>query len=206
VTIGNVPKSTIDARWYDVEVPGGHGAFWYNFANSKIGRLVESGQPYPAATGHNFGFEHKRTEFHGGFHRFNIQSGSGAAANLQATLQTPTQYWQQARTVVVTDHALLQPSEKFSVMPGFVAKWAKPGDPGIGYHRWFSMGVRPAWHFSKYFSVAFEPGFDYVKDARGQYEGWLRKFTIAPQIAPKREFFRGRCCGRFSRGRAGARG
>ncbi len=189
VTVGNVPKSNIDARWYDLKAPGGKVALWYNFANSKIGTLTGTGFSLPATTGHNWGFEHKRTEFHGGYHRFNIQTGTGAAANLQASLQAPSLHWQNARTVVLTDHALLQPNDRFSIMPAFVAKWSKPGDPGIGYARWYSFGVRPIWHFSRYVSLAFEPGFDYVKDPRGQYEGWLRKFTIAPQIAPKRDFF-----------------
>ena len=189
VTIGNVPKSNLDVRWYGLKAPGGKLAFWYNFANSKIGRSVETGEGFPTTTGHNFGIEHKREEFFGGYHQFALQSGSGAAANLTATLQAPTRYWQDARALVITDHALIQPNEKFSIMPAFVAKWSKPGDPGVGYNRWVSIGVRPVWYFTKHLSLAFEPGFDYVRDAGGQYQGWLRKFTIAPQIQPLREFW-----------------
>jgi len=189
VTIGNVPKSNIDVRWYDVSVPGGKGTLWYNFANSKIGHLSSTGQAYPAATGRNFGVEHKREEFFGGYHSFSIQSGSGAAANLTATLQPPTLYWQNARTVLIADHALLQPNQWFSVMPAVVAKWSKPGDPGVGYSRWLSFGVRPIYHATRHISFALEPGFDYVKDPLGQYEGWLRKITFSPMITPGRDFF-----------------
>lgn len=38
-------------------------------------------------------------------------------------------------------------------------------------------------------SLAFEPGFDRVTAGNGLYAGWLRKFTIAPQIGAGREFF-----------------
>jgi len=43
--------------------------------------------------------------------------------------------------------------------------------------------------FTKYLSLAFEGGFDYTRSSTGQYEGWLRKFTIAPQIGAGRQFF-----------------
>ena len=35
----------------------------------------------------------------------------------------------------------------------------------------------------------FEAGFDHTRSGTGQYEGWLRKFTIAPQIGAGRKFF-----------------
>jgi maltoporin len=37
--------------------------------------------------------------------------------------------------------------------------------------------------------LAFEAGFDHTRSGTGQYEGWLRKFTIAPQIGAGRKFF-----------------
>jgi maltoporin len=43
--------------------------------------------------------------------------------------------------------------------------------------------------FTKYLSLAFEGGFDHTHSSTGQYEGWLRKFTIAPQIGAGRQFF-----------------
>ena len=39
----------------------------------------------------------------------------------------------------------------------------------------------------------FEAGwrfrFDHARSGNGQYDGWLRKFTIAPQIGAGRKFF-----------------
>ena len=40
-----------------------------------------------------------------------------------------------------------------------------------------------------YLSVAFEAGLDRTRSGNGQYDGWLRKFTIAPQIGAGRRFF-----------------
>jgi maltoporin len=43
--------------------------------------------------------------------------------------------------------------------------------------------------FTKYFSLAFEAGIDHTRSGRGEYDGWLRKFTIAPQLGAGRKFF-----------------
>jgi hypothetical protein len=57
--------------------------------------------------------------------------------------------------------------------------------------------VRPEIFFTKYISLAFEGGFDptegFVVTQNGdrQFDGWLRKFTIAPQIGPGRKWITG---------------
>jgi maltoporin len=48
--------------------------------------------------------------------------------------------------------------------------------------------VRPEIFFTKYLSLAVEEGFDHTHSVSGQYDGWLRKFTIAPQIGAGRKF------------------
>ena len=37
--------------------------------------------------------------------------------------------------------------------------------------------------------MAFEAGFDHTESGTNQYEGWLRKFTLAPQLGAGRKFF-----------------
>jgi maltoporin len=37
--------------------------------------------------------------------------------------------------------------------------------------------------------MAVEGGFDHTRSGSAQYEGWLRKVTIAPQIGAGRQFF-----------------
>jgi maltoporin len=46
------------------------------------------------------------------------------------------------------------------------------------------LGLR----FSLYLSLGFEGGFDHTH-SNGQYDDWLRKFTIVPQIGAGRKFF-----------------
>jgi maltoporin len=48
---------------------------------------------------------------------------------------------------------------------------------------WLSMGFRPFWHFSRYFSLVGEIGLDYSRQ-EGLESGTLGKFTIAPQLSP----------------------
>ena len=48
---------------------------------------------------------------------------------------------------------------------------------------WFSAGIRPSYHFSRYFSLVAELGVDYTQQ-EGKDQGTLYKLTIAPQISP----------------------
>jgi maltoporin len=73
-------------------------------------------------------------------------------------------------------------------MPIFIYQQNKDGNPQHGWNQWVSFGARPEIFFTKHLSLAFEGGFDHTH-LRGQYDGWLRKFTIAPQIGAGRKFF-----------------
>ena len=48
---------------------------------------------------------------------------------------------------------------------------------------WFSAGLRPSYHFNRYFSLVGEVGMDYTKQ-EGLDKGSVWKFTVAPQISP----------------------
>ena len=74
-------------------------------------------------------------------------------------------------------------------MPIFIYQRRKDGDPRHDWNQWVSFGARPEVFFTKYLSLAFEAGFDHTRSGIGQYEGWLRKFTIAPQFGAGRKFF-----------------
>jgi maltoporin len=49
---------------------------------------------------------------------------------------------------------------------------------------WLSLGIRPAYHFNRFFSIETEIGYDYT-DKKDSDSGDLWKFTIAPQITPE---------------------
>lgn len=185
---GRYAKNNFDVRLYNVNAPLGKLGFWYNFATSKGGAL-EDGTVVPTITGQAFGFGHFRAEMLGGYNRFSFQYGRGAASNFSTSIATPTPFLKDASTLLITEHFLIQPNERFSIMPIFVYQRSKSGRKQDGTDEWISFGARPVYSFSEHVSIAFEPGFDHTDSGRGLYSGWLRKFTIAPQIAAGREFF-----------------
>jgi maltoporin len=188
-TTGNVAKSTLDARIQSIPAPGGVVNVWYDYAFAKSGQVTPDGITLPSAYGNAFGIQHRRPEFFGGYNTITFQYGGGAASNLVATAQPPTQNWQYSKTYLLTEHLLFQPNKSFAIMPIVVAAWNYNGDPQTHYTRWISTGARPIWFFNKYTSLAFEAGFDNVNDGQSRYSGWLRKFTLAPQLATGSEFF-----------------
>jgi maltoporin len=57
------------------------------------------------------------------------------------------------------------------------------GAPAGNRITWTSLGLRPAWHFNRYFSVELEAGFDHTDQREGP-SGSPWKVTLAPQITP----------------------
>ena len=135
------------------------------------------------------GIAHQRLEWLGGYNWFSVQYGKGPAGNFSSAIEDPTPYSKDAQRFRIVEHALFQPNEYFAVQPVIIYQQVKSGKPGEGWGRWVSFGARPVVFFSEAFSTAFEAGFDHVRTGDGQYEGWLRKFTIAPQLGTGRLFF-----------------
>ena len=185
---GNYSKNNIDVRLYNVNAPLGKLSFWYNFATAKGGTL-QDGTVVPTTTGQAFGFRHFRAEMLGGYNQFSIQYGRGAASNFSTSIDTPTSFLKDSSTFLLTEHFLIQPNDRFSIMPIFIYQRHKSGRKQDGTDEWVSFGARPVLHLSDHVSIAFEPGFDHTDSGLGLYSGWLRKFTIAPQIAAGRDFF-----------------
>ena len=184
---GYLAKNNIDLRLYDIKGPLGLWGGWLNFATSKGGKTA-SGTTVPTTDGYAFGVRHQRLEWHGGYHAFSIQYGTGVASNFSTSIDDPTPFLHSAKRLLITEHLLFQPNERFAIMPIFVYQRSKDGNPRNDWNQWVSFGARPEVFFNKHLSLAFEGGFDHTK-SRGQYEGWLRKITIAPQIGAGNKFF-----------------
>jgi maltoporin len=183
---GTYAKSNIDVRLYGVKGPGGLWGGWFDFANAK-GGTTPTGTAIPASTGYAFDVRQQQLEWHGGFHSFSIAYGTGAASNFSTSIDDPTQYVRSSARFLATEQVLLQPNDRFAIMPILVYQRLKDGNPLDGWRTWLSFGVRPEVFFTKYLSLAAEVGADHTY-SRGQYDGWLRKFTIAPQIGAGRKF------------------
>src|ERR1043166_9608419 len=78
--VGNLVKSNIDVRFYDVKAPGGTLAGWFDVATGK-GGTTPGGDIIPTSNGYAFGIRHQRLELHGGYHALGIQYGTGPASN-----------------------------------------------------------------------------------------------------------------------------
>ena len=188
-TNGNYAKSNVDVRFYDVKAPGGTLAGSFDFANSK-GGTTPNGQVIPTTNGYAFGIRHQRLEWHGGYHQLFIGYGTGAASNYSTSIDDPTLFINSTARFLLAEQVLFQPNDKFAIMPIFILERTKDGNPFHPWQQWVSFGARPEVFFTKYLSLAFEGGFDHVhSQIAPDYDGWLRKFTIAPQIGAGRKFF-----------------
>jgi len=197
---GNLAKSNIDARLYDVKGPLGLWGLWFDYATSKGGTITAATVPgstsvttIPTTNGYAFGFRHQRLEWHGGYHTFGIQYGTGAASNFSSggsgtVIPNPTPYINNSRQLLATEQVVFQPNDRFAVMPIFVYQRTKDGNPQHDWVQWASFGVRPEVFFTKNVSLTGDCGFDHTH-LPGSYDGWLRKCTIAPQIGAGRKFF-----------------
>jgi maltoporin len=192
---GTLAKSNIDVRVYDMRGPLGLWAGWFDFATSK-GGTTQDGTVIKTTNGYAVGVRHQRLEWHGGFHAFSFQYGTGAASNFSSNgsgvvIANPTPYIDKTRNLLVTEQVLIQPSDRFAVYPIFVYQRTRDGIPHHDWNEWASIGARPQIFFTKHLSLAVEAGFDHTKDPNdpGKYEGWLRKVTFAPQIGGGQKFF-----------------
>jgi maltoporin len=163
-------------------------AAWFDFATGKGGTTAD-GTKIPTDSGYAIGLKHQRLEWLGGFHAFGIQYGTGPASNFSTSLEDPTPFVDGHKRLLITEHVLIQPNDTFAIMPIFVYQRTRDGDPRHGWDEWVSLGARPQIFFTKRLSLAFEAGLDHTHSGAGLYDGWLGKFTIAPQIGAGRKFF-----------------
>ena len=191
---GSYAKSNIDVRFYDIKGPFGLWGVWFDFANAK-GGTMPNGAALPSANGYAIGLRHQRLEWHGGYHSFSVEYGKGAANNFSTSIDNPNPFINHAEKLLIVDHLLFQPNDRFAIMPIFVFQRKRDGQPGHGFNDWASFGARPEIFFNRYVSLAFEAGFDHsdgfvtTQNGNTNFEGWLRKFTVAPQIGAGRKFF-----------------
>ncbi len=191
---GNYAKSNVDVRFYDLKGPFGLWGAWFDFATAK-GGTTQAGTVIPTANGYAFGVRHQRLEWQGGYHTISVQYGKGAASNFSTSIEDANPFLRSSERLLIADHLLIQTNDRFAIMPIFIFQRKRDGQPGHAFNDWASFGVRPEIFFTKYLSLAFEGGFDHTEgfvstqNGSTQFDGWLRKFTIAPQIGAGRKFF-----------------
>ena len=202
---GNYAKNNLDVRFYDLKGPFGLFGAWFDYSVARGGTVQSASAPegtppvgttFPTTDGYAFGVRHQELEWHGGYHAFSLQYGKGAASNFSASLDNPSPFLGSSERLLLAEHLLVQPNDRFAIMPIFVFQRYRDGLPGHAFNDWASFGVRPVIFFTKYLSLALESGFDHTEGfatTQGgsvtNYDGWLRKFTIAPEIGAGNKFF-----------------
>jgi len=94
------------------------------------------------ADGYAVGFRFQRLEWHGGYHTFGIQYGKGAASNFSTSSKIQVRSWKKYRELLIAEHLLVQPNDRFAIMPIFLFQRKRDGQPGHGFNDWASFGVR----------------------------------------------------------------
>lgn len=202
---GSYAKSNIDVRFYDLKGPFGTFGVWFDYAVAKGGTVqsisTQTGTPatgaiIPTTDGYAFGIRQQRLEWHSGYNTFGFEYGKGAASNFSTSIDNPSPFLKGSERLLLVEQLVFQPNDRFAIMPIFVFQRQRDGMPGHGFNDWASFGARPVFFFTKYLSLAFEGGFDHTEGfafaqggANTNYDGWLRKFTIAPEIGAGRKFF-----------------
>jgi len=131
--------------------------------------------------------------------RLTIQYGKGAADNFLAVMTAPQGVViPSTGTFVVdpdkvsrfrlTDDIVIKVGDPLSLQAVAVLEHYDNGMSSGSAIDWISLGARPVYHFNTYFSLAFEGGLDYTNQEEGP-EGFLTKFTLAPQVQLGNTFF-----------------
>lgn len=182
IQVNNRAVSSHDLRVYDIEVnPKGFLTLGFDLRISE-----EDDDDFDGNNGFMLNIIHFQDGLFGGFNKLALQYGQGAASTLQDA--SNDEAGSDVFTARIVEQLLFQPHENVSGL--FVIIYEERSDDAradpIDY--WFSTGVRPKYHFTDYFNVALELGYDQVKPEQGDTRQ-LFKVTLAPQITAGRAFF-----------------
>ena len=186
-------KNTFDVRLYDLPLLGGRTALSVDVSLFNGDRL-----PFPEGlivvrdnTGWAAAAVHERP-FASGRNKLSVQYGQGAAFDFRAVLTPiPGRTFAVGDTVDygdvwqlrVVEDLLVDKVGPFTLQLGGAWQELDNGAAVGNRMTWISFGLRPAYHFDRYFSVELEAGFDHTDQSDGP-SGSLWKVTLAPQITP----------------------
>jgi maltoporin len=187
-------KNTFDLRLYALPLLGGKAALALDVASFNgdtlgfgDGELVVRGN-----TGWAAALVHERP-LAAGRNKLSVQYGTGAAFDFRSVLTAiPGRSFAVGDTVDygdvwqlrVVEDLLLDRAGPLTIQLGTVWQELENGAPEGGRITWLSAGLRPAYYFTRYFSLELEAGWDWTDQAE-RTSGSLFKVTLAPQITPK---------------------
>lgn len=190
-------KTNIDLRYYDWDFLGAKGEVGLVYATSRSG-VDSAGRRAEDADGVALSLVRTDEGFldSNSLHKMSVQIGNGPAKTFNSGFETfsdggdtyirpdPEDSWRFR----ATDQIVIQPVEQFSLGGALVYQYTDFGD-GAPYQQWVSGGLRPIWHLTDSFNLAFEGGVDWVSETATGDGGTLGKLTLAPQLSLGDEFF-----------------
>lgn len=186
-------KTTLDLSLYDLAVVVGKLGINFAISNFNGDSVQTSEGTYSASsnTGWSAGIFHELT-FSGGRNLLNIFYGTGAAESYKAVIRQPLGIEAEPgipidvggfRRFRVLNDLQVDLGPSFSLLGLLLYQRLDNNQPLRNRLDWYSAGIRPVYHFNRYFSMAAEVGVDYTEQKDGD-AGTLMKMTIAPQISP----------------------
>ncbi|MEN8202735.1 MAG: carbohydrate porin [Bacteroidota bacterium] len=186
-------KTTLDLTIYDIDVGFGHLGITLDFSNFK-GDSIETTDgliEVSSNTGWSAGLFHV-LPFEGGRNLLNVFYGTGAAENYKAVITQPMGISLSPGEMIdvggfsrfrILNDLLVDFGPKFSMLGLLMYQKLGNKQPEHNKLDWFSAGIRPSYHFSRYFSLVGEVGMDHTRQ-EGLDQGTVLKMTLAPQISP----------------------
>lgn len=190
-------KSSFDLRYYDWDFFGGKGEVGLTYATADSG-VDSTGKQADDSDGVALSLVRTDTGFldKESLHKLSLQFGTGPAKTFTSGFENftdstgtyirpdPNDSWRFR----ATDQVVVKPCDAWSLGGALVYQYTDFGDQAPD-QQWVSGGIRPIWHITDAFSVAFEGGVDWVSDIVGGDGGTLGKLTLAPQVSLGDQFF-----------------
>jgi len=186
-------KTTLDLTLYDIDIGLGTLGITMILSNFDGDSVETTDGVYRlnSSMGWSAGLFHV-IPFEGGRNLLNIFYGTGAAENYKAIITQPMGITNTPAQVINVDgfrrfriinDLAYDFGPKFSMLGLLMYQRLDNNQPAHNKLDWFSAGIRPAYHFSRYFSLVGEVGMDYTMQ-EGLDSGTVLKMTLAPQISP----------------------
>jgi maltoporin len=186
-------KTTLDLTLYDIDLGFGSLGVTLDVSNFKGDSVETTDGRYEvsSSTGWSVGLFHV-LPFEGGRNLVNVFYGEGAAENYKAVITQPMGIRLSPGEVIevrgfsrfrVLNDLMIDFGPKFSMLGLLMYQQLNNNQPEFNKLDWFSAGIRPSFHFSRYVSLVGEVGMDFTRQ-EGQDQGTVLKMTLSPQISP----------------------
>jgi len=193
------PNGQLLIFWQHAHIRGKQLTATPNRPALNIPQLTQQQDELPSQTGWATGLIHHQTHVLGGYNKFSLQYGRGAARSAGAdtfeSAQTigqlivqPDPQLSSAHTIRLTNHHLYD-GYRWAMMTGVIYERQKAEGFDRRDQTWRSFGVRPMYFFNDNWRVATEFGYDYVTQHVLNQSGSLRKLTVVGELAQRRGFW-----------------